>query len=213
MSLVIRTLSGQVVDIIRDRILTGQVAPNIPIRQDTLAAELGISKIPLREALARLEQDGLIYSQPNRGYVVRAMTAAELEEIYALRLQLEPDAVAAGAAGATDDERAAAVEALRRFKEKAETSKVSGGPHNRAFHMALINPCHQRLTAEFLERLHVLADRYVCKHLEPLGRDTRADLEHDQMLEAWLARDSARAADLTRQHIQATLEDLRQQLG
>lgn len=213
MSLVIKTLSGQVVDIIRNRILSGQVAPNIPIRQDTLAAELGISKIPLREALARLEQDGLIYSLPNRGYIVRPLTAEELEEIYALRLKLEPDAVAAGARRANAAERAAASEALSRFKEKAEASSVSGGPHNRDFHMALIKPCHNRLTAEFLGRLHVLADRYVCKHLEPLGRDSRADAEHDQMLDAWLAGDGERAAALTYQHIHSTLEDLREQIG
>jgi DNA-binding GntR family transcriptional regulator len=56
----IRTLSDRLVDVLRDYILSGGIEPDLPIRQDALAAELRVSKIPLREALARLEQDGLV---------------------------------------------------------------------------------------------------------------------------------------------------------
>ena len=97
MSIIIRNLSEQLVDLVRDRILTGVVAPDRPIRQDALAAELGVSKIPLREALARLEQEGLLTSQANRGFTVRPLNAAEAEEVYALRLKLEPEMIALAA--------------------------------------------------------------------------------------------------------------------
>lgn len=60
MSIAARNLSEQLVDQVRARILNGTVAPDRPIRQDALAAEMGVSKIPLREALARLEQEGLL---------------------------------------------------------------------------------------------------------------------------------------------------------
>src|SRR3546814_18228033 len=66
--------------------------------------------------------------------------------------------------------------------------------------------CSSDLTVNFLERLHVLSERYVRKHLEPLGRDERANEEHRQMLDAWLARDSDRLRALTVAHIQKTLE-------
>ena len=66
----IRTLSDRLVDVLRDYILSGAIEPELPIRQDALAARLRVSKIPLREALARLEQDGLVISQPNRGFFV-----------------------------------------------------------------------------------------------------------------------------------------------
>lgn len=78
----------------RERILSAQLPPLQPIRQDALAAELGISKIPLREALTRLEQQGLLRSAPNRGFFVPALDAQEAEEIFELRLQLEPAAAA-----------------------------------------------------------------------------------------------------------------------
>src|SRR3546814_618727 len=97
MSIVVRTLSERVFDIVREQIVVGELATDMPIRQDALAAELGVSKIPVREALARLEQEGLLISHPNRGYLVRPMSAAEADEIYALRLALEPAAAAVAA--------------------------------------------------------------------------------------------------------------------
>jgi DNA-binding GntR family transcriptional regulator len=72
----VRTVSDQVHSAVRDRILTGQIRPETPVRQDALSAELGVSKIPLREALTRLEQDGLVSSLPNRGYVL-VLSAAQ----------------------------------------------------------------------------------------------------------------------------------------
>ena len=70
MSLIVRNLSDQLVNLVRDRILSGMVPPNSAIRQDALASELGISKIPLREALARLEQEGLVQGRPGAGTFV-----------------------------------------------------------------------------------------------------------------------------------------------
>lgn len=60
--LVVRNLSGQLVELVRDRILSGAMPANLALRQDALAAELGVSKIPLRAALTRLEQEGLLRS-------------------------------------------------------------------------------------------------------------------------------------------------------
>lgn len=213
MTLTIRTVPDQLADVVRARILAGALKPGDPIRQDALAAELGVSKIPLREALARLEQAGLLTLIPNRGFVVRPMSRSELDEIYALRLKLEPDAVALGARKANEAERGRAIEALATFKREAAGRRGSGGVHNRMLHLALIRPCGQDLTSSILEQLHVMADRYVCKHLEPLGRNVRADREHDALVEAWLERDTVRVKRLMRQHIAGTLKDLHEQLG
>ncbi len=75
--IVLRNLPDQLADLLRERILAGQAEPGRPVRQDALAAELGVSKIPLREAMARLEQEGLLRSETNRGYFVRPLSAAE----------------------------------------------------------------------------------------------------------------------------------------
>ena len=88
------------VDLLRERILSGDAAPERPLRQDAIAAELGVSKIPLREAMARLEREGLVRAEPNRGWFVRPLSAAEASEVYALRLKLEPELAALAAARA-----------------------------------------------------------------------------------------------------------------
>jgi DNA-binding GntR family transcriptional regulator len=212
MTLVIRTLSDQLVTLVRDRILSGKVAPNSPIRQDALANELGISKIPLREALTRLEQEGLVHSHTNRGFFVRDLSASEAEEVYALRLKLEPDAVALAAERATPEQHQAARDTLATLYEVTDAGGEGVGAFNRAFHLALLRPSGQLITINILERLHVLSERYVRKHLEPLGRDERANEEHRETLDAWLARDLDALRKVTITHIAKTLEDLRQQL-
>lgn len=210
--IVVRTLGDRLVDIVRNRVLTGAVSPDLPIRQDALAAELGVSKIPLREALAKLEQEGLLQSRANRGFFVRPLSRTEAEEVYALRLALEPDAVALAAARIRPEERTEAIRVQALLDRVTHEHDASVGALNRAFHMALFIPCRQPITVDILTRLNVLSERYVRKHLEPLGRDERANHEHQVMLEAWLAGDSETAAALTREHIQQTLEDLRGQL-
>jgi DNA-binding GntR family transcriptional regulator len=212
MSLIIRNLSDQLVDLVRERILTGRVAPDGPIRQDALASELGISKIPLREALARLEQEGLLKSQANRGFFVRSLNRDEAEEVYALRMKLEPDVMALAAARASEADHTAAIATLATLDQVTDKGGDGVGAFNRAFHMALLTPSGQPLSVTILQRLHVLSERYVRKHLEPLGRDERANEEHREMLEAWLARDGKRIRALTIAHIKKTMDDLKVQL-
>jgi DNA-binding GntR family transcriptional regulator len=211
MSLIVRNLPEQIFDLVRERIVSGSVPLDAPLRQDALANELGVSKIPLREALARLEQEGLLVSHPNRGFFVRPLNVEEAEELYALRLKIEPDAVAAAARLANPVDRATARTALDALNRSIEEHLGDSGRLNRAFHLALVKPAKQPLTLQIVERLHIMAERYVRKHLEPIGRDTRANEEHENILAAWAASDTAGVAELTRAHIATTLDDLRTQ--
>lgn len=208
-AVIARNLSGRLVEIVRDLIISGAISENEPIRQDTLAAELKVSKIPLREALTRLVQEGLVVAYPNRGFYVRAMSLAEAEDIFALRLKLEPDAAAAACAHAGAAERAAAERALALLDLDAAAHAPSVGAQNRAFHMALISPGAGAVSIDMLSRLHVLSDRYVRKHLEPKGRELDAEAEHHDILNAWLARDAAAVHALLAHHVSHTLIDLR----
>lgn len=205
----IRTLSDRLVDVLRDYILSGAIEPDLPIRQDALAADLRVSKIPLREALARLESDGLVISQPNRGFFVRPMSPEEAEEIYALRLKLEPDAAANACLVANEADQEAARQALAAFDVDAEAHRPTVGALNRAFHLALVQPGGNRITTNIVSRLHILADRYVRKHLEPNGRVPRAEAEHHEMLDAWIRRKDAKVRKAISEHLEGTLGDLR----
>ncbi|MET3824979.1 MULTISPECIES: GntR family transcriptional regulator [Sphingomonas] len=213
MSIVVRTLSEQVFEIVREQIVTGKLAGHTPIRQDALASELGVSKIPLREALARLEQEGLLTSHPNRGYAVQPMSAAEADDIFALRLSIEPAAAAYAATVATEADHAIAQSAFEELDSAASDRLAEVAIRNRVFHTALVRPGRRLLTTQMVERLAILAERYVVAHLQPAGREDRAHLEHRGLLDAWLARDQALMTTLLASHIQSTLTDLRGQLG
>jgi DNA-binding GntR family transcriptional regulator len=207
-----RTLSDHLVEAMRERILSSELPPDQPVRQDVLAAELGVSKIPLREALARLEQEGLLRSHAHRGFFVCPLSTEEAEEVYALRLKLEPDAVALAAERATLVERDTAEQVLATLDSVTTKHGDGVGAFNRAFHVALIRPCRLFTTISILERLQVLSERYVRKHLEQLGRDERANVEHRQIFKAWLERKPRKVHELMSRHIDKTLRDLRQQL-
>jgi len=209
----LRSLPDQLADLLRERILAGEAAPDRPIRQDALAAELGVSKIPLREAMARLEHEGLLRAEANRGWFVRSLDAGEAREIFALRLKLEPALAATAARKASADERDIAADALAALDRATSGHGATVGALNRAFHLALVRPARRPVTFDIVERLHILSDRYVRIHLEPLGRDARANEEHRDMLDAWLDRDVRRVAALLRAHIGQTLGDLERQLA
>ena len=213
MSIVVRTLSEQVFEIVREQIVTGKLAGHTAIRQDALATELGVSKIPLREALARLEQEGLLTSHANRGYSVQPMSADEADDIFALRLAIEPQAAAYASTVANDDDRKAAILAFEELDSAASERLAEVAIRNRVFHTALVRPGRRLLTTQMVERLAIIAERYVVAHLRPAGREDRAHLEHRQLLDAWLARDDDRMLTLLNSHIQSTLTDLRFQFA
>ncbi|MFC3443649.1 GntR family transcriptional regulator [Sphingobium rhizovicinum] len=209
MTIVVRTLAERIFEVIRERIVEGKLPEREPVRQDALAAELGVSKIPLREALARLEHEGLLTSQANRGWFVRPMSADQAEEIYLLRLAIEPAAVAFACQHITDADKVAALDAFKLLDAAANDDLNAVAVRNREFHVALVRPGGRLLTTQLVERLEVLAERYVLAHLAPAGRGDRAHLEHQALLDAWLAGQSDAVQALLTQHIASTLDDLR----
>jgi DNA-binding GntR family transcriptional regulator len=209
----IRTMSGQITARIREKILTGAYPPGSPLLQDVIAAEFGVSKIPVREALVQLQSEGLVDIFPNRGFQVRPLASAELDEVFRLRLQIEPSAVARGATLARAADHAAARNALEQLNEATAAGEFgSSGQLNRAYHLLLIVPRLQPVAAEILSRLHTLAQRYVQAHLRPDGRAKRATREHAALLRAWSAGKSREARALMHSHIKSTRDDLEERL-
>ena len=208
-----RTLADKVFESLRERILGGDLASDSPIRQEAIAEELNVSKIPVREALARLEQEGLVSSHPHRGFIVRALSAEEAQDVFDLRLKIEPELAGHGAAQAEAADHVRAQTALAALNAELKAAGPSAGQLNRDFHMALVRPAARPISIQILKRLHGLSERYVRVHLGPNGRDERATREHTELLEAWLAGRSEDVRNAAKAHIEATLEDLNEQLS
>jgi len=205
----IRSMSGQITARIREKILNGAYPPGSPLLQDVIAAEFGVSKIPVREALVQLRAEGLVDVFAHRGFQVRPLSAVEVDEVFRLRLQIEPGAVAEGARRAEDQDHQAARLAFGNLNDALAAGELDeSGELNHAFHVALIVPRLQPTTTEVLSRLHTLSLRYIRMHLLPHGRVRRANREHAALYEAWTAGRMEEVSRLTETHIAATRADL-----
>jgi DNA-binding GntR family transcriptional regulator len=205
----VQSMTSQLIVRFRERILAGTYAPGSALRQDSLASEFGTSKIPVREALVQLQSEGLVDIFPNRGFQVRPLATSELDEVFSLRLQIEPNAVALGAKLAAAADHAAARQALDRLNDALTAGEFSSsGRLNRAFHLLLIVPRLQPVANEILGRLHTLAQRYVQAHLRPEGRVKRATREHAALLKTWSGGKSQDVRALVHTHIESTRDDL-----
>jgi DNA-binding GntR family transcriptional regulator len=207
--LIARTMSGQLASRIREKILGGQYAPGAQLLQDSIAAEFRVSKIPVREALVQLRAEGLVDIFAHRGFQVRPLSVGEVNEVFSLRLAIEPEAVARGAKLATAEDMQTARAALAALNASLALGDIShSGDLNSAFHLALVVPPRQPVTADALARLHTMSQRYIRIHLKQKGRTKRAAEEHDSLLQAWTARKAREARIRTEAHIEKTRDEL-----
>ncbi|ESQ84044.1 hypothetical protein AEAC466_09880 [Asticcacaulis sp. AC466] len=208
MGIHVQSLSEQIYNILRDRLVSGSLTPRDAIRQDALAAELGVSKIPIREALIRLENEGLIVLEANRGFFVPPLTLEEAEDVYTLRLSMEPQAVGLAATRTTEADRRQARAALDDLQHAAETNKAEIGRYNRLFHLSLIHPVRKPVTVRFIERLHLISERNVGEYLIPAGSEDQAHQEHEIIYDHWANGRADEVIELVHRHINATFQDL-----
>jgi DNA-binding GntR family transcriptional regulator len=210
----IRTMTTQIAVRIREKIMRGDYAPGSPLLQDSIAAEFGVSKIPVREALVQLRSEGLVDIFAHRGFQVRPVSLTEMEEVFRLRQIIEAEAIVEGARGASDEDRHAAAAALKDLNQALGSVALKySGDLNAAFHLALVVPRLQPVTSETLSRLHILSQRYVQLHLRPPGRVKRAIREHTALYEAWADGQMKELRRLCERHIEETRGELAEALA
>jgi len=195
----IRTLSDRVHEIIRDRIVSHDIEPGEPIRQDVIAAELGVSKIPLREALSRLEESRLVRSVPNRGYIAAPLSKAEIDEVFALRLLVEPPTAAVAANNPLPEARAEVQAALADLANLGAGLKVTVSARL-AMLLAMLRPTERPTTILLVAQLFFRSERYIHHSVE----DGEVDLSAVRsLMDAWLSGDSKRVESEYRSRLTA----------
>jgi DNA-binding GntR family transcriptional regulator len=185
---------------LRAAIESGELEPGAPLRLANLQESLGMSPTPIREALRLLQADGLVSHKPHYGMIVAEYSAEDVEEVYRLRMVLEPLATALCAERATDAELQAIHEINDRYRD---TIGRRGKQHdavslNVAWHHAIYSASRSRYLEEFIARLGALVPNkafWRADHAEWSASD------HDTVTRALLARDPASAAELMRRHI------------
>jgi len=209
-----RTLTDATTDALRDRILRGELSAGEPLRQVALAAELGVSRIPLREAFQRLEAEGLVSLLPHRGAVVAALPADDMPELFSLRALIECDTFARAIARATP----ADVASTRRARLAFEATVARGdtaylGDANLQYHLALYAPAARPRTIEVITRLHQQCDRLLRLQLALTHGGDQAVEEHRELEAAWEAGDVEHGVQLLRTHIEGAGDRLARALA
>ncbi len=193
--------SATLYDTVRSDVLSGTFAIGAPLQEGHLAERYGVSRTPVREALLRLEHDGLV-ERTGRGYRVRSGTGEDVVEIYEARIGLEAQAAARAAERRTELDLAL----LRHLNELARAAGDAGDVdaernHNSAWHVALWRASHNRTIEVLLARLTAqlrIYDRGTHESQEDL-EVTRED--HARLVEAIDERRADDAQQLITTHL------------
>lgn len=189
--------------LLRDRILSGALPGGTALRQEALAAEFGVSRIPLREAFRRLEAEGLVSMQPHRGAVVADLPLDDAEELFSLRALLEAELALRAVPRMTGDHLADIEAKVLAFEQAVEGGDAATwGEANRELHLALYRAADRPRTIEIVNRLHQQCDRLLRLQLmRTIGGAERAIREHREIFGRAAAGDAAGTARLVREHI------------
>lgn len=191
-------------DIVRGRIDFGA-----QLRPDAIAEQLDISVTPVREALHRMERDGLIVKLPYRGWFVREFTEQEVRELYEMRAALESFSVGRACDRITAEELAW----LRDHQAVGEAALRAGDMeayriYNRDLHAAITEAARNTYLSSAMGQLTLQSQMLMAKTIRLVGRPSRAIEEHREVIDLIAERKKVEAQTLIERHILSALEDI-----
>jgi DNA-binding GntR family transcriptional regulator len=201
-----RTIADQVAELVRQRILTGQLKGGQPIRQEHLAAELGVSRIPLREALKQLAAEGFVTITSHKGAVVAELSIAEIEELFELRLKLETWLLQLAIPVMSGADLAALDENLQ--EQRRPDILPRWGDVNWRFHEIMYLPAGRPITLKLLKNIHDKIDRYLRLEVTMRSGFDRGLREHESLIAVCRSRNVPTAVTQLERHIRETARGL-----
>jgi DNA-binding GntR family transcriptional regulator len=205
----------QVHDKLRELVYSGRLFAGQPVVESDLAKQLGVGRVPLRDALARLQSEGLIEASPDRGLHVVDFGPAELLEVCSMRVLIEPAAAryAANRAGS-----GLSIELRRLCVEMSQLDR-DANPRmldlaDYQFHLAIVQASGHRRLIHAYEHSHVRILTERVQYAQPSSTPSD-DLgaRHERIVECIERRQPEAAAEAVREHVAATLKEIEQDLG
>jgi DNA-binding GntR family transcriptional regulator len=193
---------------LRAKVVSGALMPGEQIRQQEMAEELGVSRVPLREALNLLADQGLLVHRPNSGYFVAKRAPNELAHISRILQLLENELLAS-----IEWPDQAFVAALRQLNDEMRVcaTAVDWTPLvrlNREFHLRIYGLSPYRIIAEEVQRLWTLADPFIATKMADTDARVRTVEEHDRLIECLLGRNRASTLEAMEAHRASTASGL-----
>ena len=207
-----QSLTSAVAEKIREQIIRGEIPEGAQLRQDAIALQFQVSRIPVREALRQLEAEGLVNIVPNRGAVVPVLSPNDIEELFAIRALLEPEVLKLSIPHLTDDDFEQADAVLKKYATelKRQEHMSSWGRLNWQFHSILYSRANRPYFISVIRNVNNNGERYTSLQLYLTHGIKRANQEHHDILELCRKRDVSAATKLLRQHIQYAGQSLKE---
>ena len=200
------TVVDHIVDTIKDGIRLGQYVPGQRLIEGDFLSTRGFSRGPLREALRRLEAEGVVLLEKNRGAMVRRYSRSEIACLYEVRELLEPDAARLAAVHIADDAglRTRFESSRGRMRRALKETVEEYSRENTRFHVLVAEASGNPWLARIIETLQLPVDRLAVFHFVTTGA-TRSSLgEHEKIIDAILAGDASRAEKAMRVHLRSS---------
>ncbi len=192
---------------IRRSILSGDLPPGQPFTVPALTEQLGVSHVPVREALRQLEAQGLIVLSPSRSAIVTPLDPDDLRAIYRLRMTVEPELAALSARDRSTDDVDELARLVRLTFETVPREDF-WDPH-REFHTALIGPAASEWDLRLLRPLWDASERYTRLVFDPVDEPeefaARRERVHEDLVDAARSRDPERVREELRHHLEANM--------
>lgn len=201
-----RTAHEEVLHRLRQAILGGVLAPGTRLVLSELSSQLGVSRTPIREAIRDLSAEGLVDFDSYRSSTVHVPTLEEAQEVYELRLTLEPLAVRRSVSRITDADIARAREFQQAMVQVGE-DVGTWVELNRDFHGVLLQPADSPRLLSIISSLRNASAIQVAVSIRArIQQLTHGNEEHEQIVEAYAQRDADAAVELTAAHLTSTLQ-------
>jgi DNA-binding GntR family transcriptional regulator len=203
--------AGVIFEALQEAIVQGEMRDGEVLRQDQIAGLFNVSRIPVREALTRLEEHGLVTQQRYKGAVVSSLSVAEIREVFEFRAILEPEVIRHSVRNISTE----TLELARRQHEAFATEPDSAkwAKLNLDFHYALYRDAERPFYLKVVRSALGRVGRYLRAQLVLTDGMVRARAEHEEILQACIDRDADLAAERTRRHILGASDSLVDFLG
>jgi DNA-binding GntR family transcriptional regulator len=209
-----QSLTSAVADRLRDEIIRGAIPEGTQLRQDLIASQYHVSRIPVREALRQLDAEGLVTIVPNRGAIVPELSPDDVEELFAIRALLEPEVLKHSIPLLTQDDIHTAQSILEKYVSELQREQhiSEWGRLNWKFHQTLYSRAALPHFMSVIRNINHRGERYTRLQLYLTHGMKRANQEHKEMLDLCRKREVGAACKLLRQHIQYAGQSLKEVL-
>lgn len=197
-----RPLREIVYEELKRQILVGEIPPGSRMMEVELADDMGVSRTPVREAIRKLEKEGLVTIEPRRGAYASDISIKDIEDVLEVRQDLEGMAAALAALKATDAQKEELRQATEEYRKAVETGNVKEIiKRDEAFHKIIVSCSDNNTLINLVSQIQELALRFRYLYYDDFTRFNSQPTEHKEIIDAIISGDSERARQAADEHI------------